>query len=147
MQADPGAVRATRDVDIAIRRADLARARVALEAAGYRYRHAAGVDMFLDAGVERATDAIHVVFADEKVRPEYAYPVPSIPNDPPRPGGEYSVIDLSALVRMKLTSFRLKDKVHLQDMLGVGLITPEVENTLPTDLMARLQELKDNPED
>jgi hypothetical protein len=48
---------------------------------------------------------------------------------------------------MKLTSFRLKDKVHLQDMLGVGLITPEVENTLPTDLMARLQELKDNPED
>ena len=34
----------------------------------------------------------------------------------------------------------------LLDMLGVGLITPEVENTLPADLLTRLQQLKDNPE-
>ncbi len=32
---------------------------------------------------------------------------------------------------MKLTSFRLKDKVHIQDLDGVGLITPEIEQTFP----------------
>jgi len=47
---------------------------------------------------------------------------------------------------MKLSSFRIIDKVHILDMLGVGLITPEIERGLPADLMARLQELKDNPE-
>ena len=47
---------------------------------------------------------------------------------------------------MKLTSFRRKDQVHLLDLLGVGLITPEIESSLPRDLMARLQELKDNPD-
>jgi hypothetical protein len=46
---------------------------------------------------------------------------------------------------MKLTSFRLKDRVHVLDMLELGLITPEIERTLPSDLMSRLQELKDNP--
>jgi hypothetical protein len=79
------------------------------------------------------------------VRPEYAHAAPPIPDNPPRPG-EFAVIDLPSLVRMKLTSFRRKDQVHLLDLLGVGLITPEIERSLPADLMARLQELKDNPE-
>jgi hypothetical protein len=38
---------------------------------------------------------------------------------------------VSDLVHMKLTSFRLKDKVHIQDLDSVGLITPEIEQALP----------------
>ena len=43
---------------------------------------------------------------------------------------------------MKLTSFRLKDKVHIQDMDGVGLITPEIEASLPEVLRQRLAEVR-----
>jgi hypothetical protein len=146
-QLDPDAARATRDVDISVRRSDLPRIRTVLEQAGYRYKETLGVKMLVEPGEQKARHAIHLIFADEKVRAEYLHAAPSIPGNPPRPTGEFAVIAPASLVRMKLTSFRLKDKVHLQDMLGVGLITPEVEATLPADLMARLQELKDNPED
>lgn len=48
------------------------------------------------------------------------------------------ITPISDLVRMKLTSYRLKDKVHIQDMDSVGLITPAVESTLSPALLARL---------
>jgi len=44
---------------------------------------------------------------------------------------------------LELTSFRLKDKVHIQDLDEVGLITPEIEQTLPEPLRARLAEVHD----
>src|SRR5262249_34627313 len=47
-RVDGAAVRNTRDVDIVLRRADLLSARSVLEHAGFVYRHAAGVDMFLE---------------------------------------------------------------------------------------------------
>lgn len=43
---------------------------------------------------------------------------------------------------MKLTSFRLKDKVHIQDMDGAGLITPEIEQSLSPLLRERLAEVR-----
>ncbi|HYR85814.1 MAG TPA: hypothetical protein VE422_17120 [Terriglobia bacterium] len=44
---------------------------------------------------------------------------------------------------LELTSFSLKDKVHIQDLDEVGLITPEIEQTLPEPLRARLAEVHD----
>ena len=46
------------------------------------------------------------------------------------------------LVRMKLTSFRLKDKVHIIDLDSVGLITPEIEQTLTDALRDRLEQVR-----
>ena len=43
---------------------------------------------------------------------------------------------------MKLTSFRLRDQVHIQDMDSVGLITPEIEISLPEDLRERLKTVR-----
>lgn len=143
---DPAAVRATRDVDIVIRQADLERVKSALEAVGFRYRHAMGVNMFLDPESERARDAVHVLFAGEKVRASDPYPVPDIQANPPRAAKDYAVAPVAALVQMKLTSFRRKDQMHLLDMIEVGLITPEIERGLPQDLLTRLEELKNNPE-
>jgi len=128
---DPIAARNTQDVDISVRREDLPRVQAALAEAGYRYNETLGVKMRLKPGVQRAGDAIRIIIAGERVRPEYAYAAPPIPDDPPRPGGQYAVIDLRSLVRMKLTSFRRRDQVHLLDLLGVGLITPEMERSLP----------------
>ena len=62
------------------------------------------------------------------------------------PADAFRVLKLEALVRMKLTSFRDKDRTHLRDMLEVGLIGVSWCARLPPELAARLQELVDNPE-
>ena len=143
-RVDESAVRNTQDVDILLRREDLERAKAALSAAGFVYRHAAGIDFFLDGPTARARDAVRVLFAGEKVRPEYVSPAPDLAES--EAGNEFRVLTLEALVRMKLTSFRLKDRVHLLDMIGVGLIDASWPQRLPAELGARLQTLLDNPE-
>lgn len=47
-----------------------------------------------------------------------------------------------SLVRMKLTSYRLKDKTHIIDMDSVGLITQEIEAGLPDPLRERLRQVR-----
>jgi len=143
-RVDESAVRNTQDVDILLRRSDLDAAAEALASVGFLRRHAAGVEMFLDGPGARARDAVHVIFAGEKVRPEYAEPAPEVA-DAER-SGPYAVISLHALVRMKLTSFRDKDRVHLRDLMGVGLVDASWLAKLPAPLSARLKELLDNPE-
>src|SRR5215211_39319 len=49
-------------------RADPAAAKSALEAAGFTYQQVADVDLFLDGPDATPRDAVHVVFAGEKVR-------------------------------------------------------------------------------
>jgi len=56
------------------------------------------------------------------------------------------VLSLESLVRMKLTSFRRKDQVHLLDMIGVGLIDEAWVTRYSPELASRLQELLDNPD-
>jgi hypothetical protein len=46
------------------------------------------------------------------------------------------------LLKMKLTSLRLKDRVHIQDLDGVGLITPDIEAQLSLLLKTRLAEVR-----
>jgi hypothetical protein len=141
---DESAVRNTQDVDILIRREDLPAAKEALEGVGFRYRHAAGIDMFLDGEGAKARDAVHIVFAAEKVRREYLFPAPTLDESSRAPS--FRVLTLEALVRMKLTSFRDKDRVHVRDMIGVGLIDESWCNRLPRELAGRLQELLNDPE-
>jgi len=143
-QADEAAVRTTRDVDILLRRADLPAATAALEAAGFIYRHVRGVDMFLDGAGAKARDAVHVIFAGEKVRPEDAVPAPEITESVEI--DRHRVLKLDALVRMKLTAFRDKDRMHLRDIIDVELLDATWPNRLPPELAPRLQELLDNPE-
>ena len=143
-QVDEAAVRNTRDVDIVLNRSDLEAAKTALAEVGFQYRHAKGVDMFLDGPGAKARDAVHVVFAGEKVRPEYAEPVPSI--DDCQRIKDVCTVSLEALVRMKLTSFRDKDRMHLRDMLDVELIDASWLPRFSPELRARLQALIDDPD-
>ena len=144
-RVDEAAVRNTQDVDIILRRADLPAARTALEQAGFVYRHVAGMDMFLDGPDAKARDAVHVVFAAEKVRAEYAAPVPDVSES--EETETFRLLSLAALVQMKLTSFRDKDRVHLRDLMDVGLVDATwLEQPMPVALLSRLQELLDNPE-
>ncbi len=145
-QVDPEAVRATRDVDLVIRRSDLERARAAVEEAGFIFRQVLGIAMFLDKEKPRVRGGVHLRFENEKVRREDPHAVPPLAENPPRSQQGFRITPLESLVRMKLTSFRDKDRVHLRDLLDVELITPEIEKSLPPDLQQRLQHLRETPE-
>lgn len=144
-RTDEAAARNTRDVDILIRRADLPAARAALEAAGLVYRRVAGVDMFLDSPKAKPRDAVHIVFANEKVRPGEPLPNPDVSEF--EPAELFRVLSLEALVRTKLTSFRDKDRTHLRDLIEVGLVSIDSLAKLPPILAGRLRQLLDTPED
>ena len=143
-RVDEAAVRNTQDVDIVLRRADLPAARAALEQAGFIYRHAASIDMFLDGPDAKASDAVHIVFAAEKIRPDYASPAPDVSES--EETETFRLLSLDALVQMKLTSFRDKNRVHLRDLIDVGLIDAGWLARIPATLRPRLQQLLENPE-
>jgi hypothetical protein len=143
-RVDEAAARNTQDVDILLRRGDLERAKAALTHAGFIYHHSAGMDMFLDGARGKARDSLHIIFAGEKVRPEYLEPAPDVTAS--EPTETFRLLDLAALVPMKLTSFRDKDRVHLRDLIDVGLVDQTWCQRLPPQLAARLKELLDHPE-
>jgi hypothetical protein len=143
-RVDEAAVRNTRDVDILLRRADLPRAREALEKSGFIYRHAKNIDMFLDGEGAKARDAVHIVFANEKVREGDVVAMPDV--DDSESGGQFRVVTLAALVKMKLTSYLDKDRTHLRDMIDLELIDAAWRVRFPPELASRLQALLDNPD-
>lgn len=143
-RVDEAAVRNTPDVDILLRRADLKSVTAAMIEAGFVPTRSDGIDMFLDGPQARARDAVHVIMSGEKVRPEYAAPAPDVSES--ERATSFRVLSLESLVRMKLTSFRRKDQVHLLDLLDVGLIDATWCSRFVPELGARLQELVDNPE-
>lgn len=140
---DEAAVRNTRDVDVLLRRPDLDAARMALENAGFSYRHTAGLDVFLDSPEGHVRDAVHITLADETVSSEELSPNPGV--DESEQAGGFRVMSLDALVRVKLTAFRDKDRTHLRDMIEVGLIDPTWVSRVPATLGERLQRLLDDP--
>ena len=139
-ERDPLRARLTSDVDAAIDRQHLPAVIDAAAKAGLSYRQVAGVDMLVDASQPRARSAVHFVFLNEKVRQDYAEAVPS--SEPERTREGILLAPVADLVRMKLTSYRLKDRVHIQDLDAVGLITREIELQLPDVLLSRLAETR-----
>lgn len=149
-KVDEAAVRATRDVDIVLRRADFPAAQRALESAGFVYRRVAmlglpgGLDAFLDGPEASVREALHLVPAGEKVRPDYVLPAPDVAES--EAADHFRLVSLPALVRMKLTSFRDKDRTHLRDLIELGLLDAAWYPQLPPVLATRLSELIEHPE-
>jgi hypothetical protein len=141
-RVDAEAVRNTKDVDLLVRRRDFDRLVAALESVGFVHRNVADVDLFLDGPEGSVRSAIHIIFAGERVRSEYLLPAPDVTES--EAGPDFAVATLVALVRMKLTSFRLKDQVHLLDLLEVGLIDDSWCEQFPPQLGDRLRDLIDS---
>ena len=143
-RVDEAAVRNTQDVDLLLRRSDLEAAKAALAAAGFMFRHVKGIDMFLDGPAAGPRDAVHIIFAGEKVHADDPSPAPDVSESESPP--PFRLLELEALVRMKLTAFRRKDQVHLQDLIELGLIDSSWCERLPTPLADRLRHLLATPE-
>jgi hypothetical protein len=105
-RVDEAAVRNTQDVDIILRRADLDRAKVALQQNGFVFRHVKSIDMFLDGADAKARDAVHIVFAAEKVKPDYVAAAPDVSEV--EPAEQFRLLSLEALVRMIVPAERTR---------------------------------------
>jgi hypothetical protein len=138
---DPLAARLTKDVDLSVNRADLPRIAEAVRTLGLVHRHDAGVDMLVDAAAPKARSGVHLLFAGERVRPTDLEPVPAL-SEPGVDDRGILVTSVASIVRMKLISFRQRDKTHIIDMDSVGLITPEIEAGLPDALRERLNQVR-----
>jgi len=101
--------------------------------------------MFLDGPGCQTRESIHLLFAGEKVRAEHPLPSPDLStiDDP----AGFRVLTLEALVQMKLLSNRRKDQVHVEDLIGVGLVDRSWLTKLPPVLSQRLQRILDTPDD
>jgi hypothetical protein len=141
---DAGAVRNTRDIDLLIRREDLPAVTAVLEKAGFVRAEVLDVPMFLDGPDAKPSESIHLLFAGEKVRAEHPLPSPDLStiDDP----AGFRVLTLEALVHMKLLSNRRKDQVHVEDLIGVGLVDRSWLARLPPVLAQRLQRILDTPD-
>jgi hypothetical protein len=133
-------VRTTKDVDILLQRSELGRARAAALSAQMDYFEVMGVGMFLEQDEPSPRQAVHLIWAGEKVRPEHAHPAPEI-GERQLLEPDKQVVTLPALVRMKLQANRDQDRVHLRDLIDVGLVGRDLLNAFPPDLAARLEPL------
>jgi hypothetical protein len=80
----------------------------------------------------------------EKTRADHILPAPEIRTVDD--SASIPVIALESLVIMKLMSNRDKDRMHLRDLLGVGLIDASWLDRLPRFLSERLQHVLDTPD-
>ncbi len=143
---DEGAVRATKDVDILLRRDDLAEAREALKGEGLDQYDVHGVTMFLLRENPNPKTGVHVIFAGEKARPQSTHPAPDVTSAVRSKSG-FLVLSLPELLTMKLAAYRRIDQVHVEDMLGVGLIDDKLAASVPADLRARLEHIEKTREE
>jgi Uncharacterised nucleotidyltransferase len=140
---DEGAVRNTRDIDLLVRREDLPAITAAMTAAGFIPAEVLDVPMFLDGPDAKPSESIHLLFSGETTRPDHHLPAPDLTtvDDP----AGFRVITLESLVLMKLMSNRRKDQVHVEDMIGVGLVDRTWLDRLPPELAERLRQILDTP--
>ncbi len=143
-RVDRAAVRNTQDVDILVRRSDFDAVKIALEAVGFTHHELMGVDCFIDGPDGSPRNAVHLLYAGEKVRPQYATPSAEVTEI--EHAEEYDVLTLEALVRMKLNSFRRKDQLHLLDFISIGLVDATWIPKLLPEHAERLQQLIDDPD-
>ena len=136
-RVNSSATRATKDVDLLVRRVDLDRITQAMQSIGFQRQDLRSPVLFLDPDEPDRRSGVHLVWDGELVRPSYDIPAPSVDEAVRDPEG-FLVLDLPALVRMKLTSNRPIDQVHIADMVDVGLIDDGVRSSLPEELQSRL---------
>ena len=141
---DEGAIRNTRDVDLLVRRSDLPAITAALEQVGFVGDELLDGVMFRDGPEGKPSEAIHLLFAGEKTRPEHLLPAPEIQTvmDP----ANFRVIAFESLVAMKLRFNRNQDRMHLRDMIDVRLIDSSWLPKLPPELAERLKQILDTPD-
>ena len=98
-RVDPGATRATKDVDLLVRRADVPQVTATLTALGYAREDLRDLVLFIDPDEPSRKSGVHLVWAGERIRPSYTIDSPTVEESVRDPEG-FWVLDLAALLRM-----------------------------------------------
>ena len=142
-RVDITATRTTKDVDILLDHREFSRAAQAIQSVGFWHEEIVGVHIFIEPDEPSVRSAVHIVWANQRVLPNNVEPAPSVDESEVDPQG-FRVLTLPALVRMKLTAHRTIDRVHIEDMLRVGLIDDRVKSSLSAKLLERLRTIEEN---
>ena len=138
---DPGATRATKDVGLLVHRDDEPDVSAVMASLGFERKDLRRVLLFIDPEEPAQSSGVHLIWAEELIRPSYHTPAPAA-DEAVRLRDGFRVLDLPALVRMKLESFRPVDQTHIGDLLSVGLIDDRVRTSLPEVLRERLAQVE-----
>ncbi len=142
-RVDEALVRNTRDVDVLVRRADLTQIVAAMAADGFKHAEAWGVDFFIEDETVKPAEGVHLIFANERIRPDYLTPAPSVSES--EATQLFRVVNLDALLLMKLEAHRPKDVMHIVDLMNAGLIDASWVAKYPQPLNARLEQILNDP--
>lgn len=123
----------------------LAETKAVAAEAGFRCTDTGGNCKLIDGTLPSPVNSLNLVFSGEQI-----FPGQMTPHPPLRPtrqcvrGVDVMVIALEDLIRTKLITNRLEDKVHIQDLDNAGLITPELERLLTPELAERLRYIREH---
>ena len=132
----------TRDIDVLMLQEDLPALVSFAAAVGYEAKKIMGGHALILPG-QHLEEAVHILFTGKKPRSTYPVANPALsPEEKEIYGVSVPVAPLRDLLTMKLNSLRDKDKVQLQILDEVGLITDAVLSDVPEILQTRLQELR-----
>lgn len=145
-RVDPAATRATRDVDLLVRRSDDARITDVMTKLGFERHDLRRMVLYVDPDEPAKRSGVHLVWDNEFIKTTYAARSPNVTESARAPDG-FQVLNLEALVRMKLTSYRDIDRAHITDMMAVGLIDDSVRKSLSEELRTRLDAIAATFED
>jgi hypothetical protein len=127
----------TREIDIQVHGTDLDRVSRAAEALGYEPKKMMG-GYILKRRDQESGEAIQLLFAGEKSKTTQLHPHPEVQSEDKLLFGlTVPVAPLRDLLQMKLSSLRPKDLTHADALDEAGLITPSLEEDLPSDLRER----------
>jgi hypothetical protein len=141
---DEGATRNTPEVNLLVRREDFPAVVQLMTAVGFDHSPSDRHGSFVDRPDGSLRSGVHFTFAGEFVRPDD--PRPSAELTERMRGPKFWLISLEPLVRMKLTAWRMKDRVHIRDLIGVGLIDDTWPDRFPPVLADRLREILADPD-
>ncbi len=102
--------------------------------------------MLLDGPDGTPKRGVHIVWANETVRPNDQMPAPDIEPQEESDTHPFPRVGLEGLVRMNLTAWRTHDRTHLYDMINIGILTESMVQWYEGELADRLKFRFDNPE-
>ncbi len=133
----------TRDIDLLVKRSDLDQIVETAKRLRYEAKRMIGGYALIAPGQDLA-ESIHMLFVGEK--PKSTYPAINPDLNPVIKGLfglQIPVAPVRDIVILKLNSLRIKDLLHIQVLDSVGLITPDIEASLPEVLRQRLGEARE----
>lgn len=138
---DPGAVRHSVDIEMLVNRGDYASAKETLESVGFLHHDEM---TFVDGADGSPREAVRLLFAGEKAKEDHVAATPSVSVDSTHTA--FRLLPLEPLVLLELTLWRCVCRLHVRDLIEIGLVDQSWPQRFTPELAGRLQALLDDPD-